>query len=357
MSPQPNPALQGALFGLSAAALFGASMPLAKLLLSNTQPFVLAGLFYLGSGIGLTIWQIVVAKRRNPAAKQASLAGGDWAWLAAAVFFGGICAGMLLMWGLQKTPASDASLLLNLEGTFAALIAWTIFKEHAGLRVVLGMILLTAGAMLISTGGQFSLHFSPSAICIVLACLCWGIDNNLTRKISAADPVQITAIKGLVAGVINILIGLSLGGALPTAMLAGAAMSVGFFAYGVSLVLYIFGLRYAGAARTSAYFSAAPFIGAAASIVILQEPVSPTFLTAGALMATGLWLHLTEDHDHVHTHEPLEHEHPHVHDEHHQHPHEPGDPTGEPHTHKHRHEPITHGHPHMPDIHHLHTHD
>lgn len=344
-----KPPLTGALFGLTAALLFGASMPFAKALLSDVQPFLLAGLFYLGSGTGL----LAVRKKSG----EAKLRGTDWVWLCLAICFGGIGGGLFLMWGLQSTPASDASLLLNLEGVFGALIAWIIFREHANKRVVLGMILLSAGAMTLSLTSDFQFSFSISSLGIVLACLCWAIDNNLTRKISGADPVQTACLKGLVAGIVNITIGLFNGATMPAVWICAAAMVIGFLSYGVSLVLYILGLRHVGAARTSAYFSAAPFIGAAGSILFLHEPVTTTFIGAAALMAAGLWLHLTEQHSHSHTHEPIHHEHAHVHDEHHQHEHTPEDPPGEPHSHAHRHAPITHSHPHMPDIHHIHSHD
>lgn len=350
-----KPPIRGALYGLAAAVLFGASMPLAKTLLADIQPFVLAGLFYLGSGIGLTCWRVIAKK--TAAVAEAPIARRDWMWLAGAILFGGVFAGLLLMWGLRQTPASEASLLLNLEGAFAALIAWLFFKEHANGRVVLGMVLLTAGAMVLTTGGQMQLHFSAASLGIILACLCWGIDNNLTRKVSGADPVQIASIKGLVAGTVNLSLGLAGGGHLPGILLCAASMFVGFLCYGVSLVLYIFGLRHVGAARTSAYFSIAPFVGAAASLLFLHDPVTASLCVAAVFMAVGLWLHLTEEHLHEHTHDEIEHDHVHVHDEHHQHEHSAEDPPGEPHTHAHKHAPTTHSHAHMPDIHHLHSHE
>jgi drug/metabolite transporter (DMT)-like permease len=354
-SDPQKPPIDGALYGLAAAVLFGASMPLAKSLLADVHPFVLAGLFYLGSGVGLTTW-LLISKARGGNA-EAQIRRGDLGWLGCAILFGGVLAGLFLMWGLRQTPASGASLLLNLEGVFGAVIAWIVFREHANKRVVLGMVALTAGAMLLSIGATGTVQLSLGALAIVLACLCWGIDNNLTRKISGADPVQIAAAKGIVAGVVNIGIGLSSGGSLPSTALIATSMAVGFFSYGVSLVLYILGLRHVGAARTAAYFSAAPFIGAIASVVFLSEPITAPFVVAASLMVLGLWLHLTEEHDHEHTHSPLEHDHLHVHDEHHRHEHGPDDPPGEPHSHFHQHERITHTHPHMPDLHHVHSHD
>lgn len=350
------PALHGAFLGLSAAFLFGCSMPLAKILLGEIQPFLLAGLFYLGSGLGLTLWLAYKKTQTNGGSQQAPLRKADLPWLAAAILFGGILAELLLMFGLQKTSAAAASLLLNLEGAFSAMIAWIIFKEHANLRVVGGMLLITAGAMLLGVAPNWHVCFSWASLCVIAACLGWGIDNNLTRKISHLDPVQISAIKGIVAGVVNISIGLAAGGTNPGLGLVLGSMVLGLLSYGVSLVLFIFGMRHIGAARTSAYFSAAPFVGAAASIIILHDAVNATFLGAAILMAIGLWLHMTEDHEHIHTHLAMQHEHKHVHDAHHQHSHSPSDDPGEPHTHPHEHVEFTHSHEHLPDVHHRHSH-
>lgn len=351
-----TPAFQGAFLGLTAAFLFGCSMPLAKVLLGAVQPFLLAGLFYLGSGLGLTLWLGFKKTQGAAASQQAPLRKADLPWLAAAIFFGGISAELLLMFGLQKTSASAASLLLNLEGAFSAMIAWIVFKEHANVHVVCGMLAITSGAMLLGVEPNWHLSFSWASLCVVAACLGWGIDNNLTRKVSHLDPVQISAIKGIVAGVVNISIGLAAGGTVPAPAILLASMVLGLLSYGVSLVLFIFGMRHIGAARTSAYFSAAPFVGAAGSILFLHDPVNVMFIAAAALMAVGLWLHLTEDHEHEHTHVEATHEHRHSHDAHHQHEHAPGDPPGETHTHVHVHDELTHSHEHFPDIHHRHIH-
>lgn len=351
--------IDGALYGLASAVLFGASVPIAKALMGEVQPFVLAGLYYVGSGIGLNVWRLISRARACKAgtAVETELKRSDLPWLCSAIFFGGILGALLEMYGLKNTPASGASLLLNLESAFGAVIAWIVFREHANSRVVLGMVVLTIGAMVLSVGGSGSIQFSIGALCVVLACLSWAIDNNLTRKISSADPVQIAGIKGLVAGPVNLAVGFACGGTLPSPVAIFASLLIGFLGYGVSLVLFIFGLRHVGAARTSAYFSAAPFFGAALAIGFLHEQVTASFAIAAVLMGVGLWLHLTEQHDHEHTHDPTEHDHLHVHDEHHQHEHANGEPPGEPHSHHHVHEPITHSHPHMPDIHHVHAHD
>lgn len=205
--------------------------------------------------------------------------------------------------------------------------------------------------------GRGGATLDAGAALISAACLCWGIDNNLTRKLSAADPVQIAMVKGLVAGVANLILALIGGAALPPPGLLASAGIVGFLGYGVSIALFVLALRHLGTARTGAYFSLAPFVGAALAVVMLGEPLSGRLLLAGVLMGIGLWLHLSECHDHLHTHDAMEHEHRHRHDEHHRHVHGPDDPPGEPHTHWHRHEPMTHRHAHYPDLHHRHGHD
>lgn len=335
-----------------AAILFGGSTPFAKLLLGRTPPVLLAGLLYLGSGLGLTL---LYRGRRNRAA-EAPLTGKDLPWLAGAVFFGGVLGPVLLMLGLTTTPASTASLLLNLEGVFTALLAWFAFKENYDRRVAAGMLLIVGGGVLLSWQGGGGLNLPVGSLAVAGACLCWGIDNNLTQKVSAGDPLQVAAIKGGVAGTVNLGAALLLGAKAPGALVFGGALAVGFLGYGCSLVLFVLALRHIGTARTGAYFSLAPFVGAALSLLLLREPVGALFFAAGALMAGGIWLHLTERHEHEHTHERLEHSHPHVHDEHHRHTHDgPVDPD-KPHTHPHVHHPLTHTHPHYPDIHHRHTH-
>lgn len=288
--------LLGAGYGLAAAVLFGLSVPLSKLMLGDVQPFVLSGLYYLGAGVGLSLYR---AWRNAQSRTERALTRRDAPWVAAAILVGGVAGGLLIMWGLRTTPASGASLLLNLEGAFSALLAWLLFREHANARVVLGMIAITAGAMALPMGDGGAMQFAPGAWCIVLACLCWGLDNNLTRKVSAADPVQICALKGWVAGAVNLGLGLANGGSLPALPIAAGAMCVGFFAIGVSLVLYIFALRHVGAARATAYFSVSPFIGAGASVLLLHDAVNAGFVIAAVLMAIGLWLHLTEQGEHL----------------------------------------------------------
>jgi drug/metabolite transporter (DMT)-like permease len=341
---------------LLAAVLFGASAPLAKALLEGVSAQVLAGLLYLGSGTGLGVYWLA-RRRRNAPFREAPLTWRDVPWLAGAIATGGVIAPVLLMLGLGRTPASAASLLLNLEGVFTAALAWVVFRENVDRRIVLGMAAIVAGGALLSWGGGgVSLTGLAGPLLVAAACLGWAVDNNLTQKVSAADPVEIAGLKGLVAGAVNLTAGLALGGAVPALSRLAAALAVGFLGYGVSLVLYVLAMRALGTARTGAYFSLAPFVGAVVGLVIFGERVTPVLVGAGCLMALGLWLHLSERHMHEHTHQPLSHTHRHTHDEHHRHAHGPGDPPGEPHTHAHEHGPLVHRHPHYPDIHHRHSH-
>ena len=349
-----RPPMSGVVFALLAAALFGASTPLAKLLLGEgVTPVLLAGLLYLGSGCGLALWWLA---RHRRVASEASLARADLPWLAGAIVAGGVAGPVLLMLGLAATPASTASLLLNLEGVFTALIAWFVVKENFDRRIALGMLAIVAGGAVLSWAGRPEAGVPWGPLAVAGACLCWGIDNNLTRKVSAADPVQIAAAKGLVAGAVTTGIAFAAGATVPEWTAVVGAAGVGFVGYGVSLVCFVLALRHLGTARTGAYFSTAPFVGAAVALLVFREGVSWPLVAAGTLMGLGVWLHLTERHDHEHQHEEMVHDHAHVHDEHHQHEHGPDDPPGEPHTHPHRHPPMRHAHPHYPDSHHRHEH-
>ncbi len=343
----------GILFALGSAFLFGASTPISKLLLGSVDPRVMAGLLYAGAGLGLTAIQSSRTVLHIPVA-DAPLRGADWFWLGAVILAGGVAGPLLLMFGLAQTAASSASLLLNLEGLATMGIAWIAFRENIDRRLLLGAFAILAGAVLLSWQGRAAIDWG--GLLIAAACFCWGIDNNLTRKLSSADPIQIAMLKGLVAGTVNLTLALTTGAVLPPWTIIFAAGIVGFAGYGVSLVLYVNGLRHLGAARTSAYFSLAPFVGALLAVMILGEPFTSTLAFAGALMAIGLWLHVAELHDHDHVHEAAEHEHRHVHDAHHRHSHGTDQAVGEPHTHWHLHPPIVHRHPHYPDLHHRHGH-
>jgi drug/metabolite transporter (DMT)-like permease len=342
---------------LISAALFGASTPAAKALLGSLGPATLAGLLYCGAGLGIAILRRMSLSRVwGPHAPEVALRREDMPWLAGAIAAGGIAGPLLLMAGLAGTDAASASLLLTLEGVATALMAWFIFHENFDRRIALGMACIVGGALVLSWSGRPQLLSFVGPLAIVGACLAWGLDNNLTRKVSLADPLQIVEFKGLIPGPANLALGLLAGGQVPSLAAASLAAVVGFLGYGVSLVLFVYALRHLGTARTGAYFSTAPFLGAIAALALLQEPLTVQLLVAGLLMAIGVWLHLTEHHEHEHVHEPMEHAHAHVHDEHHQHVHTADDPPGEPHTHAHRHEPLKHRHPHVPDMHHLHKH-
>lgn len=346
-----NPGVAAA---LGAALLFGAGTPLAKLLLNGVGPWMLAGLFYLGSGLGLAMYRWI--RRSAPV----TLPHGDVKWLAGATVAGGVVGPVLLMAGLSGMPASGASLLLNAEGVFTALLAWVAFRENVDRRIAWGMVAIAAGAVLVGWPAEVGFAGLWPAMSILGACLAWGIDNNLTRKVSLHDATWIASVKGVVAGSVNLMLAVVAGDSLPPLAALGGALVVGFFAYGVSLALFVLGLRHLGTARTGAYFSVAPFFGAILAVGG-EEPVTVRLLAAGLLMGLGVWLHLTERHAHVHVHEPMDHAHAHVHDAHHQHSH-PDQPglelaPGQKHTHWHHHEPIEHAHPHFPDAHHRHEHE
>ena len=341
----------GSVYGLLAALLFGVSTPFAKMLLEHSGPVMLAGLLYFGSGVGLGVWGLLARTQE----RQASLTRRDLPWLGGAILCGGVVAPILLLVGLKGIEASAGSLLLNLEGVFTALLAWFLFRENFDRRIFAGMVAILAGAVLLAWPSS-GLSWSLAAWPIGGACLGWALDNNLTRRVSAADPVQIAGLKGMVAGVVNVGLAFALGERLPGPGVMAGALLLGLVCYGVSLTCFVLSLRHLGTARTGAYFSTAPFVGAALSMLIFREVPGAMFWLAGGLMAFGVWLHLSENHEHGHIHEPMAHSHEHTHDEHHQHTHGRADPTGEPHAHFHEHVRLTHRHPHYPDIHHRHSH-
>ncbi len=345
----------GPMAAIASAVLFGASTPLAKLLLGGgVNPWLLAGLLYLSSGLGLGLFHLAQRTRKGAPA-EARLQRRDLPWLALVVLAGGVAGPLLLMVGLSHTPAATAALLLNAEGLATMGIAWLVFRESVDRRLLAGALAILLGAVVVSSqGGPPGVGLG--AVAIVGACVAWGVDNNLTRKLSSADPVQIATIKGLVAGTVNLILALCHGAAIPPPLQVVAASVVGFAGYGVSLVLFVLALRHLGSARTGAYFATAPFIGAALSVGLFGEPVTWQLAGAAILMGIGLYLHLAERHEHEHAHAALEHAHRHTHDDHHRHAHGPDDPAGEPHAHAHRHAPMIHRHPHYPDLHHRHGH-
>jgi drug/metabolite transporter (DMT)-like permease len=348
---------EGPLLALAAAVFFGGTTAAAKALLGEVRPFMLAGLLYLGAGIGLSLVFFTRGVIHGGERPSVSLNRQDLPWLAGAVAAGGIIAPLLLMWGLQRTPASTVSLLLNLEGVLTVLIAWMVFRENIGSRVLLGLLAVVTGAAVLSIEPAGSTGEGLiGRIAIIGACLGWAVDNNLTRRISAGDPSVIAGIKGLFAGTVNVSIALALGQPIPGAGASALSGLVGFIGYGASLVMFVLALRMMGAARTGALFSTGPFIGAIAAIVILGEHARPVLIPAAMLMGAGLWLQLGERHHHEHVHDYLEHSHAHSHDDHHDHDHESEAEPEKSHHHVHAHKKMTHSHHHYPDIHHRHHH-
>jgi drug/metabolite transporter (DMT)-like permease len=315
-------------------------------------------LLYLGSGLGLgalLLARHLTGKANSETAVILKIPQAELPWLLGAIVAGGMLGPALLMFGLATTDAASASLLLNVEGVLTAMIAWVGFKENADRQIVLGMIaIVSGGALLVWEPGGATL--SLGALLIAAACLCWAVDNNLTRKVSTNDAMLVACLKGLIAGACNTAIALLSGAAIPVVPAVAYSLLIGFLGYGLSLTLFVVGLRTLGTARTGAYFSVAPLFGVIFSFALWPEPPGVLFWAAAALMGAGLWLHLRERHEHVHTHEPLEHSHLHRHDTHHQHEHAFAWDGDEPHAHAHRHEVMTHKHPHYPDIHHRHPH-
>ena len=311
-------------YAVLAAMLFGISTPIAKWLAGDVPPLLLAGLLYLGSGLGLGLLRSV----RDGGFKRSGLLAAQWPWLLGAVLFGGVIAPVALMFGLTITSASSASLLLNLEAVLTAVIAWLVFKENTDHRIILGMMAIVAGGVALAWPNQAtSASDWRGPALVALACLCWSIDNNLTRQVASTDALFIAAVKGLIAGCVNSALALSLGASMPPVLITMTSLLVGLLGYGISLVLFVLALRGLGTARTGAYFSTAPFLGAATALLLFGESVSINFWLAAALMGLGVWLHVTEQHDHVHTHE-------------------------DPQTH----ELLSHSHAHFPDTEHRHAH-
>jgi len=344
------------IFIIISASLFGISTPLAKLLVKNIPPVALAGLFYLGAFAGLSLYSIARRKRLiDPDKKVVSLEKKDFFWLAGAVLTGGIIGPISLMMGLTLVSGFSASLLLNLEGLATAIIAVFIFKENAGKRLWLALVCMTiAGLFLTWDPGQGKFNL-VGPLLILLAMVCWGIDNNLTRNISDKDPIQITRIKGLVAGTISLSLALILGMKILLDLKIALALLLGSFSYGISLVFFIKALEKLGSSRAGAFFSFAPFIGTIASLIILREWVGWVMFPAAGFMIIGVWLIISERHSHLHLHKAITHTHSHKHSDRH-HLHEHSGTFFEPHTHEHTHFELSHIHVHWPDTHHRHGH-
>jgi len=343
------------IFVITSAFLFGISPPFAKLFVRDIPPVVLAGLLYLGAFAGLTVYSIVRKKSVVDPDRMAALARKDIPWLAGAVVAGGIIGPISLMIGLTLISGFSTSLLLNLEGVVTAVIAVFLFKENAGKKLWLALICMTAAGVFLTWNTDQNKFSIAGPLLIVLAMICWGIDNNLTRNISDKDPIQITKIKGLIGGLISLLLALILGMKIALNLTAIYALLLGGFSYGISLVFFIKALQGLGSARTGAFFSSAPFVGALISLIILREWIGWVMFPATGLMIIGVWLIGSEKHSHIHLHRTVTHSHSHRHDDmHHQHSHSGS--FHEPHTHEHMHDELEHTHVHWPDTHHRHEH-
>ncbi len=339
------------LWALLAAALYGISSPAAKILLARIPPALMASLLYLGAGLGMACISFTTRKRRKP---EAAITKRELPYVFGMIALD-IAAPFLLMIGLKLTAAANASLLSNFEIVATSLIALFIFKETIGKRLWLAIALITAASVLLSAGDAGSFAFSPGSALILLACVCWGFENNCTRMLSVKNPMQVVIIKGLGSGTGSLLLAFALKEQAVSFAYIAAALVLGFFAYGLSIYFYVCAQRELGAARTSAYYAISPFVGVMLSFIVFREKPTLYFLAALLIMIAGAYLASGEKHSHAHTHEAATHEHRHTHsDGHHNHAHTP--PVPGEHSHMHTHEPLTHAHFHMPDIHHTHAH-
>lgn len=343
------------LFAVTSAVLFGIGTPFAKMLVEDLEPVILAGLLYLGAFVGMTFYSMVCWIVRKKPSASAPLERKDAAWLAGATISGGVVAPICLMTGLTLVTGFAASLLLNLEGLATAVIAFLFFRENLGWRLGIAIASMSAAGILLSWDPDTGVFSVAGSLLLLAAGVAWGVDNNLTRHISERDPVRISQIKGLVAGTTSVLIGLVLGFKIAADASLAFALMLGAVSYGASLVLFIQALQGLGASRTGAFFSLGPFVGAAVSVVLLNEWLGWPMLLAAVLMLLGVAAIVYERHSHVHSHEKTTHAHLHSHDDScHDHVHEPV-VTGQ-HLHEHTHSPETHDHVHWPDIHHRHDH-
>ena len=337
------------------AALFGISPPVAKLLVTDMPPVALAGFLYLGAFIGLSLFRMLKkATFSNKSFREPPLEKHDLPWLSGAIIAGGVLAPIALMTGLTMVSGYATSLLLNLEGVATAIIAVLAFNEYAGRRLWLALLFMTFAGVLLSWSPDQGTINLTGVFLIVLAMVCWGIDNNLTQRISNKEPTQIAQLKGIIAGATSLSLAVLLGSQIPIDATVGFALILGAFSYGLSLVLFIKALEVLGSSRTGAFFSFGPFIGAIASILVLGESITWLMLMAAALMVAGVWLMLSERHGHLHRHEGITHTHIHEPDHHHDHVHPEGQ-EGQ-HSHEHVHEEMIHSHVHWPNQHHRHDH-
>lgn len=332
---------------LVAAGLFGVSSPVSKELLGSLSPLTLAGLLYLGAALGVAPF----ARRGGSSAARRSRK--NLLRMAGVVLFGGVLGPVLLLYGLKAAPAASVSLWLNLETPATALLGLLLFREHIDRRVALAVVMVTVASAILA--GAAGAALVPSALLVAAACVCWGVDNNLTATIDGYAPAQSTLGKGLAAGAVNLAIGLVVERPSFAVAHVAAALILGALSYGASIVLYVRGAQQLGAVRSQLVFSTAPFFGVAVAWAVLREPVLGSQLAAAGLMVVAIALLHRERHAHEHSHAAMTHTHWHRHDDaHHDHVHEPPEAGG--HVHEHRHDERKHAHVHRPDIHHRHSH-
>lgn len=344
-----SPVLRGGLLALLAAALFGLSTPFVQLWGRGLGPFTTAGLLYGGAGL-------VALFIRRPKEREAQVKRSDAGRLLAMALFGAVIRPVALVWGLQRTSGTSASLMLTLEALFTALLAWRLYGETVDRRVVLAMASLLAGGVVLAL--DQSLHGNVQLLglaAVMVTTAAWGVDNTLSRGVADRDPGQVVLAKSSLGVVATFFLAVFFAEPLPNLLAAGVLLGTGATGYGLSLRFYLLAQRTFGAARTGSVFAFAPFLGALGAFGLGERAASGLLVLGGVLMLAGVILHLVESHDHAHGHEALEHEHAHTHDDgHHDHGHEPM-PQGA-HSHLHMHTVLVHKHPHVPDLHHGHKH-
>lgn len=348
-----NSGRTGLLFGIAAAAFFGASTPFSKRLLGDVGPQLLAGLLYLGAFL---VSLAVLPSRRQR--REARLRRSDLPRLAGVAACGGVFAPVLMLVGLERVSGMTGSLLLNLEGPFTLVLALVVFGEYLGRRAIISSVVVFGAAALLTTGGSTTGDQVLGVVLIAGSALLWAVDNNLTQSLTVRDPVAIVVVKAGVAAAVNVSIAMVLGASVPSGGTVLATLALGAVAYGVSIAFDAYALRMIGAAREAAVFATAPFIGVALSVPVLGERLGLVQFLATVMMALGMVFLVREGHDHSHEHDEIVHDHIHRHDDgHHDHRHEPEVDLGLAHSHPHRHKPTVHSHPHVSDTHHRHQHN
>ena len=353
---------RGQLSGLVAAVLFGCSAPLISTLTGSGSALSIAGLLYAGAALALLSIRLLKGLARDETPVQPS----DAPSLAGLILLGGIVGPIALVLGLARLPAASSSLLLNLETVFTLAIAVLVGREHLGKRGAAAAALTITGAIVLSDGSLGGANATGVAL-IALATLAWGIDNNLSQRLSLRDPIQIATVKAIGASLPMLVLALLLGHSFPPVAIGLLLLLIGALGYGLSIWLDLLALRGLGAAREAVIFSTAPFVGALFALVVLRDPVTLNLCVAAGFMGSGVVLLLREEHSHWHQHEALRHAHRHRHDPsagdlHHEHNHSPQELKGidanRPfwHAHEHTHDPTAHAHPHVSDSHHRHPH-